>query len=172
MTGSASPVIVREASSREYAEAGRVTAEAYRQFAADGDDDDWHEYLEAIADVEGRADRTTIFIALDGDRIVGSATLELFDRVEREDDPTLHPEESHIRMLGVHPDARRRGVARALMDACFERARNEGKTFMSLHTTERMRDAQRMYEALGFERLDDRVFPDGFVLLTYRRPID
>ncbi len=172
MTGSASPVIVREASPREYAEAGRVTAEAYRQFAADGDDDDWHEYLEAIADVEGRADRTTIFIALDGDRIVGSATLELFDRVEREDDPTLHPEESHIRMLGVHPDARRRGVARALMDACFERARNEGKTFMSLHTTERMRDAQRMYEALGFERLDDRVFPDGFVLLTYRRPID
>ena len=172
MTGSASPVIVREASSREYAEAGRVTAEAYRQFAADGDDDDWHEYLEAIADVEGRADRTTIFIAIDGDRIVGSATLELFDRVEREDDPTLHPEESHIRMLGVHPDARRRGVARALMDACFERARNEGKTFMSLHTTERMRDAQRMYEALGFERLDDRVFPDGFVLLTYRRPID
>ncbi|MGZ8598233.1 MAG: GNAT family N-acetyltransferase [Actinomycetota bacterium] len=171
MTGSASPVTVREASPHEYAEAGRVTAEAYRQFAADGDDD-WHEYLEAIADVEGRADRTTIFIALDGDRIVGSATLELFDRVEREDDPTLHPEESHIRMLGVHPDARRRGVARALMDACFERARNEGKRFMSLHTTERIRDAQRMYEALGFERLDDRVFPDGFVLLTYRRPID
>ena len=34
-----------------------------------------------------------------------------------------------------------------------------------------MRDAQLMYERLGFERLEDRVFPDGFVLLTYRRPI-
>jgi hypothetical protein len=34
-----------------------------------------------------------------------------------------------------------------------------------------MREARRMYEALGFERLDDRVFPDGFVLLTYRRSI-
>ena len=135
-------------------------------------DDDWHEYLDAIADVEARADRTTIFVALDGEQIVGSATLELFDRVEVEDDPTLHPEESHIRMLGVHPDVRRRGVARALMSACFERARHEGKTFMTLHTTERMGDAQRMYEALGFERLDDRVFPDGFVLLTYRSPID
>jgi hypothetical protein len=31
--------------------------------------------------------------------------------------------------------------------------------------------AQAMYEALGFERLPDRVFPDGFVLLTYERPI-
>jgi len=74
--------------------------------------------------------------------------------------------------LGVHPDARRRGVARALVDACFERARHEGKTYMTLHTTERMREAQDMYEALRFERLDDRVFPDGFVLLTYRRAID
>lgn len=169
MSGGESPVTVREAAPHEYAEAGRVTAEAYRQFVVDGDDD-WHEYLGAIADVEGRAERTTIFVALDGEQIVGSATLELFDRVE--DDPTLHPEECHIRMLGVHPDVRRRGVARALMSACFERARHEGKTFMTLHTTERMGDAQRMYEALGFERLDDRVFPDGFVLLTYRRPID
>jgi hypothetical protein len=42
---------------------------------------------------------------------------------------------------------------------------------MTLHTTERMRVAQAMYEAMGFERLDDRVFPDGFVLLTYRRPL-
>ncbi|HET6715460.1 MAG TPA: GNAT family N-acetyltransferase [Actinomycetota bacterium] len=169
MSGGESPVTVREAAPHEYAETGRVTAEAYRQFVVDGDDD-WHEYLGAIADVEGRAERTTIFVALDGEQIVGSATLELFDRVE--DDPTLHPEECHIRMLGVHPDVRRRGVARALMSACFERARHEGKTFMTLHTTERMGDAQRMYEALGFERLDDRVFPDGFVLLTYRRPID
>ena len=40
-------------------------------------------------------------------------------------------------MLGVL-DVRRRGVARALMSACFERARHEGKTFMTLHTTERM----------------------------------
>ena len=171
MSAGESPVTVREAAPHEYAEAGRVTAEAYRQFVLDGDDD-WHEYLDAIADVEARADRTTIFVALDGEQIVGSATLELFDRVEVEDDPTLHPEESHIRMLGVHPDVRRRGVARALMSACFERARREGKSFMTLHTTERMGDAQRMYEALGFERLDDRVFPDGFVLLTYRRPID
>ena len=164
-------VVIREARPDEYPEAGRVTAEAYREFVRDGDDD-WHEYLEAIADVEGRADRTTILVALDSQRIVGSATLELFDRVEREDDPTLHPQEAHIRMLGVHPSSRRAGVARALMRACFDRARDEGKSFMTLHTTQRMGAAQRMYEAFGFERLDDRVFPDGFVLLTYRRSLE
>ena len=28
-----------------------------------------------------------------------------------------------------------------------------------------------MYESMGFERLPDRTFPDGFVLLTYAREI-
>ena len=31
-----------------------------------------------------------------------------------------------------------------------------------------MRTALQMYVAMVFRRLDDRVFPDGFVLLTYR----
>jgi ribosomal protein S18 acetylase RimI-like enzyme len=168
--GSPGPIVVREALPCEHEEAGRVTAEAYREFVGPNDQA-WHEYLEAIADVAGRAGRTTVFMALDDERIVGSATLELASRVEPDDDPALHPEEGHIRMLGVPPDARRRGVARALMEACLDRARAEGKSFVTLHSTERMRVAQAMYEAMGFERLDDRVLPDGFVLLTYRRPL-
>ncbi len=162
-------VTVREATPTEYAEAGRVTVDAYRPFPDDGDPG-WQEYLGLIADVAGRADRSTVFVALDAGRIAGSATLELFERIE-DDDPPLHPEEAHLRMLGVHPDHRRRGIGRALIRACFDRAAEDGKTFMTLHTTARMREAQLMYERLGFERLEDRVFPDGFVLLTYRRPI-
>ncbi|MGZ5318019.1 MAG: GNAT family N-acetyltransferase [Actinomycetota bacterium] len=158
---------VREATPGEFAEVGRVTADAYREFVRDGDDD-WRAYLTHIADVEGRADRTTILVAVEEGQILGSATLELFDRVEPEDDPTLHPDEAHVRMVGVDPVARRRGIARGLFDRCFELARENRKTFVTLHTTERMRTAQQMYEAMGFRRLDDRVFPDGFVLLTYR----
>ena len=158
-------VQIREATPEEYAEAGAVTASAYREFVRGGD---WEDYLESIADVEGRADRTTIVIALDGSRIVGSATLELTDRVEPEDDPALDPAEAHIRMLGVAPEARRRGIARALMADCMDRARGSGKAFLTLHTTERMAAAQQMYESLGFVRGADRVFSDGFVLLSYR----
>jgi len=156
---------IREATPEEYAEAGAVTASAYREFVRGGD---WEDYLESIADVEGRADRTTIVVAIDGARIVGSATLELTDRVEPDDDPALDPAEAHIRMLGVAPEARRRGIARALMADCMDRARADGKTFLTLHTTERMAAAQQMYESLGFVRGADRVFSDGFVLLTYR----
>jgi ribosomal protein S18 acetylase RimI-like enzyme len=166
-------VEVREATPELHAEAGRVTAEAYREFARPGDED-WERYLERIADVAARADRTTVLVALDEDRIVGSLTLELAGRVRDDDEEgfrPLAPGEAHIRMLGVAPGARGRGVARALMEAAEHRARDAGKTVLTLHTTRRMAAARAMYERLGYERTEDRVFPDGFVLLGYRKPL-
>jgi len=153
----------------EHEQAGRVTALAYREFVGPGDSG-WDEYLQHIADVEGRARSATVLVAVEDGRILGSATLELDGRID-DDDPPLRPGEAHIRMLGVDPEARGRGIARALIDACFSLAREAGCTYVTLHTTQRMKIAQAMYQALGFERLEDRVFPDGFVLLTYRKPI-
>ena len=160
---------IRPVLPEEHEAAGRVTALAYREFARPGDTD-WEEYLGHIADVEGRAGSATVLVAVEGGRILGSATLELDGRID-DDDPPLHPDEAHIRMLGVDPEARGRGIARALIDACFTRARGAGRAYVTLHTTQRMKVAQAMYRALGFERLDDRVFPHGFVLLTYRKAI-
>jgi ribosomal protein S18 acetylase RimI-like enzyme len=160
---------IRPVLSAEHDEAGRVTAAAYREFARPGERA-WEEYLQQISDVEGRAGATTVLVAVEDGRILGSATLELSGRID-DDDPPLHPEEAHIRMLGVDPAARGRGIARALIDACFALAGDAGRTFVTLHTTQRMKVAQAMYEHLGFERLEDRVFPDGFVLLTYRKAI-
>jgi ribosomal protein S18 acetylase RimI-like enzyme len=160
---------IREAGPDEYGAAGPVTVEAYREFAREGSAD-WVDYLARIEDVEGRAARTTILVAVEDGEIVGSATLELDGRTEADDDP-LAPHEAHIRMLGVHPDARGRGVGRLLMSACESRARDAGRTTVSLHTTQRMQAAQRMYESLGYERGDDRVFPDGFVLLSYEKQL-
>jgi ribosomal protein S18 acetylase RimI-like enzyme len=164
---------VRRATPADYAEAGRITAEAYREFVRPGDDD-WERYLDRIADVAARADRTTILVAIEDGRVRGSLTLELDGRVRDDDDEEhrpLEPREAHIRMLGVDPAARARGVARTLMAESETRARAAGKTFMTLHTTQRMKAAQAMYERLGYERMEDRVFPDGFVLLGYTKQL-
>jgi ribosomal protein S18 acetylase RimI-like enzyme len=160
---------VREVRPDEYEEAGRVTALAYREFMLPGEDS-WEEYLEEIADVTTRAARSLVLVAVEDGRILGSASLELGERIDDED-PPLAADEAHIRMLGVHPDARGRGVASELMEACFERARRAGRSRMTLHTTMRMPIARGMYERMGFERLEDRVFPDGFVLLTFEKAI-
>jgi ribosomal protein S18 acetylase RimI-like enzyme len=164
---------VRQATEQEFPEAGRVTADAYREFIRPGDVD-WERYLRRIADVAERADRTTVLVAVEDGRVLGSLTLELEGRVRDEDDDEfrpLEPGEAHIRMLGVDPAARARGVARALMAGSEERARAAGKTVMTLNTTRRMKAAQAMYERLGYERTEDTVFPDGFVLLGYRKQL-
>ena len=163
-------ITIREARDDEHREAGRVTAGAYAEFAPVGDED-WQGYLARIADVSDRAARTTIVVAVDADRIVGSATLELTARVEEPEDPPLHPHEAHIRMLGVDPSVRGHGVGTRLMEACERLAVAQGKTLMTLHTTQRMDAAQRMYERLGYVRGEDRVFPDGFVLLSYAKTL-
>ena len=160
---------IREARPEEYGETGVVTANAYREFFADADAD-LRSYLEEIADVAGRAPRTTILVAVDGDRIVGSATLELDGRTSEDAGP-LAPDEAHIRMLGVDPDARRAGVGKQLMAACEARARAAGRTRMTLHTTTLMRAAREMYTSLGYARSEDRVYPDGFVLLGYTKQL-
>jgi ribosomal protein S18 acetylase RimI-like enzyme len=160
-------VEIREARPEEYVEAGAVTAQAYREFFSETEP---ASYLDEIADVAGRAARTTILVALDGDRLVGSATLELDGRTDEDADP-LGPDEAHIRMLGVHPDARGVGVGKELISECETRARTAGRTRMSLHTTTRMRAAREMYASLGYERTEDRVYPDGFVLLGYTKQL-
>src|SRR5713226_3836023 len=110
------PVEVREVRPREYGEAGRVTARSYREFVRPGEED-WDEYLDSIADVAGRIDRTVVLVAVDGARILGSVTLEV-ERTIGDDDAELEPGTAHVRMLGVDPEARGRGIGGALMAAC------------------------------------------------------
>jgi ribosomal protein S18 acetylase RimI-like enzyme len=163
-------VQVREASPDEHEAAGYVTAEAYREFVPP-DDEDWTRYLTHIADVSGRALRTVVLVAVEDDRILGSATLELEGRVSPEEDPPLGPGEAHVRMLGVDPAERGRGLGALLMAECEARARAAGRTLMTLHTTRRMKGARSLYESLGYLRGEDRIFPDGFVLLSYSKSL-
>ena len=162
---------IRRARAEEYADAGRVTALAYKEFARPGDKD-WERYISELADVEGRADRTEVFVAVDEGRILGCVTLEL-DQTVGDDDAELPPDVSCIRMLGVDPSARGLGIGRALVDACLERSREAGKRVVTLRTTERMRVAQSLYASMRFERDEarDMVYENRLRLLAYRLPI-
>jgi ribosomal protein S18 acetylase RimI-like enzyme len=54
--------------------------------------------------------------------------------------------------LYVAPQARRRGVGRALIHAATERGRHDRKLRMSLSTAKTNLGAQSLYESLGWER--------------------
>lgn len=75
-----------------------------------------------------------------------------------------------VRLLAVGPAARGQGVGAALMRECIRRARQSGAQAVTLHTTDLMQAAMRLYERLGFRRaaeLDFQPAP-GVTIKGYR----
>jgi ribosomal protein S18 acetylase RimI-like enzyme len=157
---------IHEVRESEYAAAGEATARAYREFALPGSAG-WEAYLARIADVAGRAQRTALLVASVGGEIAGSATLEVDARMNPESTEPLADDEAHLRMLGVDPAYRGRGVARRLVVACIDAARAHGKRRLTLETAPVMTAAQQLYSSMGFAFLGDRVTADGMRLLEY-----
>jgi ribosomal protein S18 acetylase RimI-like enzyme len=163
-------VVVREVRPAEYEEAGGVTALAWREFVPHGNER-WEGYLRRIGDVAARAERTPVLVAVDGERILGTVTLELDRRIDEEPSWELDPSSANIRMLGVDPAARGRGAGRALVEACIERARSAGKEVVTLHTQSFMKAAIALYESMGFVRdppRDRTLKEEGITLTAYR----
>jgi ribosomal protein S18 acetylase RimI-like enzyme len=63
------------------------------------------------------------------------------------------PDTSYIRMVGVHPDAGRKGIARSLTRLCIKKARESGEKKISLHSAEIMHAARHIYETEGFKKI-------------------
>ena|SRR3974390_1389466 len=57
--------------------------------------------------------------------------------------------------LYVEPEARRHGIGRALLEAAADQGRRDGKRRMTLSTAKANRDAQALYESLGWVRDDE-----------------
>ena len=84
----------------------------------------------------------TPIVAVDGDRVIGSVLLMRSTNANS-------PHRAEIGKVIVHRDARRRGVASALMRAAEERARADGRWMLVLDTVTGS-DADAMYRALGW----------------------
>lgn len=144
---------IREVGPDEYEEAGEVLARAYAEFADPGDPG-WLEHLDMVRDVAGRVDRTVVLVAVEDGQILGSATIEL-DSVIGDDDAELPKEVASLRMVGVDPEARRRGIARALLEDVITRSRAAGRSTLILRTTGPMVAARHLYESMGFRPAPD-----------------
>lgn len=76
---------------------------------------------------------------------------------------------SGIRLLGVDPAVRGRGVGKALTHACLDLARDQGHAQVVLHTTQSMTSAWRLYQGLGFLRSPDLDFmQEGLPVFGFR----
>lgn len=157
---------VRAVRESEFAVAGEATAKAYREFVRPGDPG-LEAYIARIADIGARVGDAAVLVALADGVIAGSATLEIDSRVTPTSAEPLAVDEAHLRMLGVSPEYRGRGVARRLVTACIELARDRGKRRLTLDTAPVMVAAQGLYTSMGFTPTSGGRTADGSPLLGY-----
>ena len=89
-----------------------------------------------------RARTRRVIVARDGDRIVGTVQVDFGT-------PPNQPHRGEVAKLLVHPDARRRGIARSLMLALHELAYGERRTLLTLDTWTGSH-AEALYRSLGY----------------------
>src|SRR5579863_5271353 len=86
-----------------------------------------------------------VLVARSGGKIVGTVQLEMAGQPNQQ-------HRAEVAKLLVHPDARRRGIARALMQALEEIARAERRSLLTLDT--RTGDnAEPLYASIGYIRV-------------------
>lgn len=162
--GAPLPFVIREARPDEYAALGELTVDAYR-VAGETDPS----YVPELRDVAGRAHEVPVLVAVEegSGRLLGTATYVPGPGAYHEGD---FGETASMRMLAVAPEAQGRGVGRALVEACVERARAAGRPGLALYTRPFMAAAHHLYESLGFVRVPelDWEYEPGEWLWAYR----
>lgn len=148
-------VVVRPITEADHAAVAELTEQAYVQGGHVKPDDG---YLPKLRDVATRAAEAEVLVAevqVDGQPIVaGSVVLAPHGHPWAE---VAYEDEFEFRMLAVHPDLHRRGVARALVEAVIERARQtEGVRGVVLSSLISMRGAHRLYASYGFRHVPGR----------------
>ena len=159
---------LRDARDDELDAVADVMVAAYEQYIPPDPRAEWLAYREEIRDVRGRQGSATLIVAEEDARILGAVT---YYPDGSDDSHAGWPRDwAVIRLLGVHPDARGRGVGRLLTAECIRRTRAVGCAAVGLHTTEFMAVARAMYERMGFVRVPEFDFwpiPDIHVM-AYR----
>jgi ribosomal protein S18 acetylase RimI-like enzyme len=160
---------VRLAVDDDLAAVGELTV---RSYAADGlllEDDP---YARRLRDAADRAATAELWVAAErtGGRPLGSVTFCPLGSPYRE---LARDTDGEFRMLAVDPDARGRGVGRALVDKAVGRARECGFTSVVLCSLPEMAVAQRLYASMGFRRDPalDWSPVEGVRLLGFRRDL-
>lgn len=146
-------LVVRAATDDEFERVGELVVGAYREA---GHLEKEHGYDVVLRDVRARARWGPVLVATPADdqtTILGSATIcpsgTPYAEIARAD-------ETEIRFVAVAPTSVRLGIARTLVNACIDHARDAGHHAVVLSVIDWNDPGHRLYEAMGFTRVFER----------------
>jgi ribosomal protein S18 acetylase RimI-like enzyme len=142
---------VRDARPDERAAVRDLTLRAYREFESVMDPASWAGLDGAVRAALASTGRADCIVAEERGLVIGSVML-YEPNAAAYGDLAQAVECPEVRLVAVAPEARGRGVARALMEECIRRARARGAEWLGLHTSRSMRTAMALYARMGFER--------------------
>jgi ribosomal protein S18 acetylase RimI-like enzyme len=146
--GSPAQVItVRAAVGEDLAIVRRIVIAAYAEFEPWLTAANWARMTSNIAKVIEPGAPGMLRVAQLGDQLAGTVT---YLPPGPKDYQRVPQEWAVIRVLGVDPALRGRGVARALTEDCLALARADRAPAVGLHTAEMMVAARTLYERAGF----------------------
>ena len=159
-----SSLLIRDARPDEREKVRTLTRLAYDEFSTTMSPEAWRALHAAVERVLHDSGAGECIVADDEGRIVGSVFLYPAD-VAPYDGGNVQPL-PELRLLAIAPNARRRGIGRALVDECIRRSKMSGAAALGLHTSKSLGAAIAMYEAMGFRRVPERDFqPEGAELV-------
>ena len=141
--------MVNLATAGDFEAIANLNVEAYREFAGRMSPDGWHGMEASLRAIEGRAQSVQFLVMRNHGAIVGSVGYCAPGKGNPEIFP---PDWAAVLLLAVCPAHRGRGIARALISACLQRARHDAAKVIGLYTSELMTAAQQLYESFGFHR--------------------
>lgn len=156
---------IRRALPEECARLGRLVVGAYASLPGMPRLDEQPGYYGMLLDVGKRASNPaiSIFAAVSPDgRILGCVDfIADMRQYGSGGGATQISDAAGIPLLAVAPEARGAGVGKALTEYCIHLAVDNGKSKVILHTTKAMKTAWKMYEKIGFVRLNAIDFQQG-----------
>jgi ribosomal protein S18 acetylase RimI-like enzyme len=155
-------MLIRDVRPEEYAAVGEMVVDVYRSIIPGLDD--YADELRGVADrIESGA---PVWVAEEEGELAGTVTYVpgAGPYAEFKD-----PNGAGIRMLAVLPEFQGRGIGEALVRACIDRARTDGRQCVYLDTTQWMETAQRLYRRIGFVRAPELDWEPltGMILTAY-----
>jgi ribosomal protein S18 acetylase RimI-like enzyme len=125
---------------------GILSYDQFKNVLAPADWETMHRFLHSDKMWDKLVNGSAIFVCEDERQLVGMAYL-----VPNGNPTHIYPDDwSYVRMVGVHPEYRGKGIAKKLTQMCVDYARATNEKIVGLHTSEKMEDARHIYESIGF----------------------